>query len=169
MTARPSLRERERVARRLRNACVDERVSVDTLSQRLEIAYRARSRAELEWLVADLPESHAVMRAAVTAVTVVSRWGRRLEAAWREPRTPHLTLPTHERTVIGRSRASGCVVSDPTVSRAHALLGFTGGAWSLRDLGSTNGTYVNGRRITAETQVRPGDEVAFGAARFVLA
>jgi FHA domain/DUF1707 SHOCT-like domain len=166
---RPSFGERERVARRLRGAYADERLSVDTLSHRLDIAYAARSHDELEWLVADLPEQHGLMRAAVTAVTAVSRWSRQLEAAWREPRTPRLRLPTHARTIVGRSRSSGCVLSDPTVSRAHALLSYGDGRWSLRDLGSTNGTYVNGRRITAETEIQPGDEVAFGGVRFLLA
>jgi hypothetical protein len=165
---RPSFDDRERVASRLRGACAEDRLSVDTLSHRLELAYTARSHDELEWLVADLPQPSVVMRAALTAVTVVSRWSRQLEAAWREPRTPRLTLPTHKRTIVGRSRSSGCVLADPTVSRAHAVIGYADGAWSLRDLGSTNGTYVNGRRITGETEVRPGDEVAFGAVRFLL-
>jgi hypothetical protein len=166
---RPSFGERERVARRLRGAYADERLSVDTLSDRLGIAYSARSNEELEWLVADLPEPRGLMRAAMTAVTVISRWGRQLEAAWREPRAPRLTLPTHEHTIIGRSRSVGCVLSDPTVSRAHAVVSYRDGTWSLRDLGSTNGTYVNGRRITGETEVRPGDDVAFGAERYLLA
>lgn len=166
---RPSFAERERVARRLHGAHADAQLSVDTLSHRLEIAYSARSRRELEWLVADLPESRAFMRAALTAVTAISRWSSRLEAAWREPRSRRLTLPTNEHTIIGRSRSSGCVLSDPSVSRAHAVLAYRDGCWSLRDLGSTNGTYVNGLRITSETEVRPGDEVSFGAERFLLA
>jgi hypothetical protein len=166
---RPSFAEREQVATRLRGACAEDRLSLDTLSHRLELAYTARSRDELEWLVADLPEPRTLVRAALTAVTVVSRWSRRLETAWREPRTQRLTLPKHERVIVGRSRWSGCVLTDPTVSRAHALVSYGDDRWSLRDLGSTNGTFVNGRRITGETEIRPGDEVAFGAMRFVLA
>jgi FHA domain/Domain of unknown function (DUF1707) len=166
---RPSFVERERVARRLHGAHKDAQLSLDTLSHRLEIAYTARSRSELEWLVADLPEPRGFMRAALTAVTVISRWSSRLEAAWREPRARRLTLPTHEHTIIGRSRSSGCVLADPTVSRAHAVVSYRDGTWSLRDLGSTNGTYVNGRRITDETEVGPGDEVAFGAEQYLLA
>jgi hypothetical protein len=165
---RPSPAERERVADRLRGACAEDRLSVDTLSQCLEIAYTARSAAELDWLVADLPESRALVRAAITAVTAISRWSNRLERAWREPRTTRLTLPVGERTIVGRSRACGCIVSDPTVSRAHAAVSYDEGSWSLRDLGSTNGTFDNDRRITGETEVKPGDEVTFGAARFVL-
>ena len=166
---RPSFVERERVARRLRGAGAEDRLSSDTLTHRLELAYAARSRDELDWLVADLPEPRALVRAALTAVTVISRWSSRLEAAWREPRTQRLKLPTHQGTIIGRSRWCGCVLSDPTVSRAHAVASYRDGTWSLRDLGSTNGTYVNGRRITDEAEVRPGDEVAFGAERYLLA
>ena len=167
--SRPSFDERERVARRLRGACAEDRLSVDTLSHRLEIAYTARSHAELEWLVADLPEPGGLTRVVVAAVSSLSRWSHRLEAAWREPRTARLTLPTAEQMTIGRSRASGCIVADPSVSRAHAVVRFAGGRWWLRDAGSTNGTYVNDWRITGETEIRPGDEVAFGAVRFVLA
>jgi hypothetical protein len=167
--SRPSFDERERVARRLRGACADERLSVDTLSHRLEIAYSARSHAELDWLVADLPEPRGLTRAIVAAVSSLSRWSRQVEAAWQEPRTARLALPTREQVTIGRSRASSCVVSDPSVSRAHAVVRFVDGTWWVRDAGSTNGTYVNGWRITGETEIRPGDEVAFGAVRFVLA
>jgi pSer/pThr/pTyr-binding forkhead associated (FHA) protein len=60
------------------------------------------------------------------------------------------------------------VVSDPTVSRRHAEPRPQGGGWVLADLGSTNGTRLNGWRLTGEALVRPGDEVAFGSARFRL-
>src|SRR5947207_7847795 len=129
---RPSFVERERVARRLRGAGAEDRLSSDTLTHRLELAYAARSRDELDWLVADLPEPRGLMRAALTAVTVISRWSRQLEAAWREPRARRLTLPTHEHTIIGRSRSSGCVLSDQTVSRAHAVVSYRDGTWTLR-------------------------------------
>lgn len=142
---------------------------MDTLSHRLEIAYSARSHAELDWLVADLPEPTGLTRVIVAAVSSLSRWSRQLEAAWREPRTARLTLPTQEQMTIGRSRASGCILSDPSVSRAHAVVRHVEGRWWLRDAGSTNGTDVNGRRITGETEIRPGDEVTFGGVRFVLA
>ena len=95
---------------------------IERRQQRLEIAYSARSHAELDWLVADLPEPSGLTRAMVAAVSSLSRWSRRLESAWREPRTVRLTLPTQEQMTIGRSRASGCIVSDPSVSRAHAVV-----------------------------------------------
>src|ERR1051325_11475732 len=137
---RPSFVERERVAKRLRGARAEDRLSSDTLSRRLDLAYTARSSDELEWLVADLPEARTLVRAALTAVTVISRWSRRLEAAWREPRTRRLKLPIRQGAIIGRSRWCGCVLSDPTVSRAHAVVSYRDGTWALRHLGATTGT-----------------------------
>jgi hypothetical protein len=71
---------------------------------------------------------------------------------------------------IGRSRQCDVVVDDPNVSRTHAELRPRGGSWVLTDLGSTNGSSVNGRRIDAPTVVKPGDEIEFGTAvmRFEL-
>ena len=54
------------------------------------------------------------------------------------------------------------------VSRRHAFLGRGDDRWWLEDCSSRNGTYVNGRRVTGVTEVRPGDEVALGDVRFVL-
>jgi pSer/pThr/pTyr-binding forkhead associated (FHA) protein len=60
-------------------------------------------------------------------------------------------------------RASTCEVrlSDRTVSRRHAQLRRQGDRWRVVDLLSTNGTYVNGRRVSSAV-VLPGDEVSFG-------
>ena len=49
-------------------------------------------------------------------------------------------------TVIGRGRTADLVLSEATISRAHALLGFKGDQPFVQDLGSTNGTLVNGAR-----------------------
>jgi predicted component of type VI protein secretion system len=65
---------------------------------------------------------------------------------------------------LGRSRQCDVVVDDPNVSRTHAELRPRGGSWVLTDLGSTNGSSVNGRRIDAPTVVRPGDEIELGTA-----
>src|SRR3954451_10744754 len=62
---------------------------------------------------------------------------------------------------IGRE---GCDVNlmDPEVSRHHAAIRDQGGSLAIEDLGSTNGTFVNGTRITAVTVLKPGDEVRLG-------
>ena len=68
-------------------------------------------------------------------------------------------------------KASANVVSlehDSTVSRVHAVLENFGQAWSVRDLGSRNGTYVNGEKISAERVLRSGDELRVGSSRLVF-
>ena len=51
-------------------------------------------------------------------------------------------------TVIGRGRNADLILSEATISRAHALLGFKGEQAFVQDLGSTNGTQLNGERET---------------------
>jgi pSer/pThr/pTyr-binding forkhead associated (FHA) protein len=70
---------------------------------------------------------------------------------------------------IGRSPDSDLPLGDITVSWRHAELRRSGGAWVLTDLGSTNGTRVNGWRADSGFTVRAGDRVSFGRAAFVLA
>lgn len=65
---------------------------------------------------------------------------------------------------IGRSEESEIVLLDPSVSRAHAVVEVAGGDALVRDLGSTNGTFLNGRRIESE-RLREGDELRFGNTR----
>lgn len=69
-------------------------------------------------------------------------------------------------TEFGRDQAGGHGIADPsTLSRRHAEFIRAGESLSVRDLGSTNGTYVNGRKIDSETPLRPGDTVQLGAVR----
>ncbi|MDE3130286.1 MAG: DUF3662 and FHA domain-containing protein [Acidobacteriota bacterium] len=64
---------------------------------------------------------------------------------------------------LGRSRECEIVIEDPNVSRQHAELRPRGGAWVISDLGSTNGTRINGRTVHAPEVVRPGDEIEVGS------
>jgi hypothetical protein len=64
--------------------------------------------------------------------------------------------------VIGRSRQSDVVVDDPNVSRQHAEIRPRGGSWVLTDLGSTNGSVLNGRRIDSPEVLKPGDRIEIG-------
>jgi hypothetical protein len=166
---RPSAADRERVAVVLRRACLDERLSVETFSARLELLYAARTRAELDRLLSDVPEPTVVGRMVLSLVAWVSRWSNEIQLAWRVPRTPRMILPRHESVVIGRSPASDFVVSDETVSGRHAVLSYVDGGWALRDVGSLNGTFVNGWRVVDQILVRPGDELKIGDSRFILA
>jgi hypothetical protein len=67
-------------------------------------------------------------------------------------------------TRVGRGEESGIVLVDPSVSRAHAIVEIAGAQPFVRDLGSTNGTFVNGRRVSVEA-LRDGDELRFGNTR----
>jgi Protein of unknown function (DUF3662)/FHA domain len=67
--------------------------------------------------------------------------------------------------VVGRSRDADVVVDDPNVSRRHAEVRPSGGSWIVRDLGSTNGVKVNGRRIQGPQSLKPGDEIQLGTSR----
>jgi hypothetical protein len=64
--------------------------------------------------------------------------------------------------VIGRSRDSDIVLGDANASRHHAEILPTEGGWSIGDLGSTNGTAVNGRRIRGAVALSGGDRIEIG-------
>ena len=64
--------------------------------------------------------------------------------------------------LLGRSRECDVVIDDENVSRRHAEVRPSGGAWIVRDLGSTNGVKVNGQRITGAQSLRPGDRIEIG-------
>ena len=67
------------------------------------------------------------------------------------------------RTTVGRNDDCDGILDDPTVSRRHAVIELTGGAMTVRDLGSRNGTSVNGRPVVGAVGLHPGDVVSFGA------
>ena len=70
---------------------------------------------------------------------------------------------------IGSDDTNDIVIRSPTVSRRHAKLVRQQAHYELTDLGSTNGTLVNSRRIVSPASVAPGDEMRFGDVRLVLA
>ena len=70
---------------------------------------------------------------------------------------------------IGRSRECDVVLDDSNVSRRHARIDLgEDGAWTVEDLGSTNGVQVNGARVSTRTVLRSGDRLDLGtvSARF---
>jgi hypothetical protein len=86
-----------------------------------------------------------------------------------------ILLPTDERVVlgeyivtIGRMPDSTIVLADPNVSRNHAEIRPQGDGYVVVDLGSTNGTRVNGVKVT-QHELRDGDEVVFGNTRMHFA
>lgn len=66
--------------------------------------------------------------------------------------------------VVGRGRGADIVVAEPTMSRAHAAIGYDGKRFFVQDLGSTNGTWVNGSREKKQA-LKDGDEIQMGKLR----
>ncbi|HKN94045.1 MAG TPA: DUF1707 and FHA domain-containing protein [Thermoleophilaceae bacterium] len=166
-TCRPSADDRERALIRLRAGLADERLSLETYSNRLDGAYAAQSVAELDALLVDLPRRPGVGRVLESVAARMSRLTARIQRGWAEARAPLMALPGRAIT-LGRARDCDCVLSDLTVSRRHARIDFREGAWFLSDLRSANGTLVNGLRVIDEVPVRPGDRVTFGAITYRL-
>jgi hypothetical protein len=166
--------DRDRVVNQLWARYDEGRLSYDTFALRLEAAVHTGSRAGLDAVLADLPgRGLAQLRPAALR----SRWQRswtalasRLPRVWPSASWPVLTFPSGEQSRFTIGRDSGCdmVLPDPTVSRWHAGLRREPGGWLLDDLGSTNGTLVNGWRVQAWVPVRDGDLVSFGAVTFVV-
>jgi pSer/pThr/pTyr-binding forkhead associated (FHA) protein len=63
--------------------------------------------------------------------------------------------------VIGRGRSADLILAEPTISRAHAAVGYDAEGFFVQDLGSTNGTMVNGAKVQ-RTQLKTGDRIQMG-------
>ncbi|WP_328354402.1 FHA domain-containing protein [Streptomyces sp. NBC_00457] len=170
--ARLSDAERDRALKVLRDGVEMGRLSHDTFIRRMELALTARRSEDLALLTADLPTESRMSRLVFGTVEAVSGFTVRLRRAWQAERLPKLLLPhagNGHPLRIGRDPANGLRLTHETVSRVHAELSRQGGMWVLRDLGSTNGTTVNGRRVIGAAIVREGDQVGFGRMSFRLA
>ena len=80
---------------------------------------------------------------------------------------PHAITITEKETIFGRDPAATVCLNSPQVSWRHARLRHEGNSFFLEDLGSTNGTYVNGSKITS-CRVTPEDTISFGSFTFKL-
>ena len=79
------------------------------------------------------------------------------------------SLALVDRTVIGRSPSNEVALpGDLLVSRTHAVIEQYGEEWVVRDLGATNGTFVNGVRVVAERVLHSGDEIKLGESLIIF-
>jgi hypothetical protein len=78
------------------------------------------------------------------------------------------TFEFRGEAVIGRSRTSDVLVDEETVSRRHARLGHDEGAWWIEDLGSANGSRLNGKRLTSGVPLKDGDRIVLGKLEMVF-
>jgi hypothetical protein len=128
-----------RALARLRDAYAAGHVSTSTLEARVATAL-AGAPADAVW---DIP-----------------RWWHR-RAAPRALVVDGVEWPLGRSTRIGRSSSCDLVLTDDAVSRRHAEIALRGGLCAVRDLGSCNGTYVNGRAVRRAV-LRRGDELQVG-------
>jgi hypothetical protein len=149
--------ERALAIGRLRRSYAAGYLSLDTFAERMDLALGATTLDDLRELLHDLP----------SMASIQERIRRALKRFRRPPAALPLALPEEidgESFTIGRSDACDLVLGDQTVSRRHAQLSRTTVGWLLSDLGSTNGTRVNGWRVK-QVRVRPGDRVQVGRVR----
>jgi pSer/pThr/pTyr-binding forkhead associated (FHA) protein len=78
------------------------------------------------------------------------------------PPKPPLRLDPGREVVMGRSRSCELTLDAGQASRRHAAVRFADGRFRVRDLGSTNGTFLNGESLKAERALRPGDRIEIG-------
>ncbi|MFZ0385750.1 MAG: DUF3662 and FHA domain-containing protein [Solirubrobacteraceae bacterium] len=108
--------------------------------------------------------------------STAERMAEQLQEPARFEQRSALLLMDGKRLVIGaggatmgRSRQCEVMVDDPNVSRQHAEIRPRGGSWVVTDLGSTNGSRLNGRRLEQPTVLKPGDEIELGTTTLTFA
>ena len=72
------------------------------------------------------------------------------------------TFPLDEELLIGRAPKCKVVITDPYASQVHARVFRRDGTYYLEDMGSTNGTYLNRKKVTSATPVARGDRARIG-------
>jgi hypothetical protein len=113
-------------------------------------------RDELSSPIKVMPEQIQLHGAQPTMAALIDIWGR-----------PHRLDP---RTLIGRQvDGQGLAILEPSVSRHHAHLTLDNDAWTVRDLGSANGTFHDDKLISAPVAMHEGDRVRFGHIAFYFA
>jgi hypothetical protein len=159
---RASDEDRNRAIGKLRRAYGSGAMSTDTFEARVGQAVAVRDAGELGRLVADCPSPSS--GGAETMLLRGRRTLRRALDALTSPGPGVLQAPPPASGSFALGRGADCnrVFADRTVSRVHAQLRWVNGGWVLSDLGSMNGTWVNGWRIS-EAWVRDGDRVQLGA------
>jgi Domain of unknown function (DUF1707)/FHA domain len=191
---RASDAERDQAVDKLRNEFAEGRLSHDTFLFRMQTALGARNRDELAGLFTDLPqrrtrlperiraawrglrhpagESAATQRGAGPGTTALPPGIPPVQPHMRRvPAVPEpLFFPPGggTRFTIGRTHECDLRLSDLSVSRRHAELTRGEDGWMLADLGSHNGTRLNGWLIREPVPVRAGDRVEFGSAAFIM-
>jgi hypothetical protein len=192
---RASDAERENAVSELRNEFAEGRLSHETFMYRMQSALDARNRGQLAGLFTDLPSHRsrpgnpekllARIRAALRGARSRHAPGSQ-EPAWPQHHQGHRGSPAARlsgaagpapfvfppgsgvRFTIVRTRDCDLCLTDLSVSRMHALLVRREDGWVLSDLGSHNGTRLNGWLVREPVPVRAGDRLEFGSMAFII-
>jgi hypothetical protein len=193
---RASDAERDHAVGELRNEFVEGRLSHETFMYRMQTALDARHRGQLAGLFTDLPPRRPGAGKLMARIRTLLRTQQAAgpsyeQAPLRIPPPPHawqgppaplanpapplaapapLAFPPGSgvRFTIGRTRDCDLCLTDLSVSRMHALLVRREDGWVLSDLGSHNGTRLNGWLVREAVRVRAGDRVEFGSMAFII-
>jgi len=193
---RASDAERDHAVGELRNEFVEGRLSHETFMYRMQTALDARHRGQLAGLFTDLPPRRPGAGKLMARIRALLRTQQAAgpsyeqapplipspQHAWQGPPAPlanpapplaapaPLVFPPGSgvRFTIGRTRDCDLCLSDLSVSRMHALLVRREDGWVLSDLGSHNGTRLNGWLVREAVRVRAGDRVEFGSMAFII-
>jgi hypothetical protein len=157
MTERVTQRLRDRAIGRLQRGYVDGTLGTQTFERRIDAALRSEAPGVLRQLTSDLNPRSLLQST------------RRWLVPPAEPRSSGLleALATSTSTVIGRAPSCDFVIGHASISRRHAMLARDGERVIVTDLGSTNGTFVNGRWIS-QVEVVPGDLLQLGPLDLLL-
>jgi hypothetical protein len=186
-SVRVSDADRDHAVNELRNEFVEGRLSHETFMYRMQTAMDARNRGQLANLFTDLPSQRSwrarwlarirtaigsgpadALPAAAGSGPVRSGPGTRLAGPGVAPAPLFFPPGRGDRFTIGRTRDCDLCLADPSVSRRHAELIRDAEGWLLNDLGSRNGTRLNGWLVRETVAVRAGDRLELGSAIFVL-
>jgi len=192
---RASDAERDHAIDELRQEFAEGRLSHETFMLRMQSALGARNRAQLAGLFSDLPprRAHAFnpsrLIARLRAAFRLRGYDADGAATDRDQGAPvagvqapgafggaesgvpaPLFFPPGSGTsfTIGRTHDCDLRIENMSVSRLHAQLNRVEDGWLLNDLGSHNGTRVNGWLVREPVPVRPGDLIQFGTATFIV-
>jgi hypothetical protein len=181
--------DRDHAVDELRSEFVEGRLSHETFVYRMQTALDARNRGQLAGLFTDLPPRRgwllARIRTGLRRLRVpgepgepggpgrdedrASRYRGPVPAPGAGPVPLFFPLGRGDRFTIGRTRDCDLCLADLSVSRRHAELVRGADGWLLNDLGSHNGTRLNGWLVREPVPVRAGDRLEFGSATFLLA
>ena len=90
----------------------------------------------------------------------------RLEVVAAMGYEPGTTIDISEGATLGRAGSADIHVEDPFASSVHARIFPQGGFMHVEDMGSTNGTYLNGRQLRKPEQLKPADKIRIGDSEY---